>query len=82
MFAIVLQEEHNKLNAKNNKKIKKKIILDESSDSEKEDMSVEQMSIGHADTDNSPSERLTDKTDENRSYQSRIENLGTITNEE
>jgi hypothetical protein len=31
MFAVVLQEEHNKLAARNNKKIKKKTILDESS---------------------------------------------------
>ncbi len=45
-------------------------------------MSVEQMSIGHTDTDNSPAKRLTAKTDKNRSYQSRIENLGAITNEE
>jgi hypothetical protein len=27
MFAIVLQEEHNKLDAKNNKKIKKRLFL-------------------------------------------------------
>jgi hypothetical protein len=42
-------------------------------------MSVEQMSIGQTDNANSPSEKLTDK---NRTYQSRIENLGAITNEE
>ncbi len=55
MFAVVLEEEQQKLNSKNAKKIKKKIILDESSDSENEDMSVEQMSMGHTDTNHSPS---------------------------
>jgi hypothetical protein len=45
MFAVVLQQEHNKLSSKNTKKIKKKNILDESSNSKNEDMSVEQMSI-------------------------------------
>ena len=77
MFAVVLEEEQQKLNSKNAKKIKKKIILDESSDSENENMSVEHMSI--ADTDKSPSETVTDETDEDKTYQSRIENLGTIT---
>jgi hypothetical protein len=42
-------------------------------------MSVEQMSIDQTDTENSPSKKL---TDENRTYESRIENLGAITNEE
>ena len=79
MFAVVLEEEQQKLNSKNAKKIKKKIILDECSDSENENMSVEHMSI--ADTDKSPSETVTDETDEDRTYQSRIENLGTITYE-
>ena len=79
MFAVVLEEEQHKLNSKNAKKIKKEIILDESSDSENENMSVEHMSI--ADTDKSPSETVTDETDEDRTYQSRIENLGTITYE-
>jgi hypothetical protein len=45
-------------------------------------MSVEQMSINNTDLDDSPPENLTDETDENRTYQSRIENLGAITNEE
>jgi hypothetical protein len=45
IFAVVLQQEHNNLTAKNIKKIKKKIILDESSDSEKEDMSVEHIRL-------------------------------------
>mgnify|MGYP000131716945 CR=1 FL=1 len=79
MFAVVLEEEQQKLNSKNAKKIKKKIILDESSDSENKNMSVEQISIADTNNDNSPSETLTDKTDKNRTYQSRIENLGTIT---
>jgi hypothetical protein len=39
-------------------------------------MSVEQMSIGQMDTDISPSKKLTDKTDKNRTHESRIENLG------
>jgi hypothetical protein len=82
MFAVVLQQEHKKLTSKNTKKIKRSIILDESSDSKNKDMSVEQMSINKTDTDNSPSKILTDETDENRTYESRIENLGAITNEE
>ena len=82
MFAVVLQQEHKKLTSKNTKKIKRSIILDESSDSKNKDMSVEQMPIHHTDTDNSPSEKLTDKMDKNRTYQSRIESLGAITNEE
>ena len=79
MFAVVLEEEQHKLNSKNAKKIKKKIILDKSSDSKNENISVEHMSI--AETDKSPSKTVTDETDEDRTYQSRIENLGTITYE-
>jgi hypothetical protein len=67
MFAIVLQQEHNKLAAKTPKKAKKTTIMDESSDSGNEDMSVDQMSISKTDKDDSPSEKL---TDENRTYQS------------
>jgi hypothetical protein len=44
MFAVVLQQEHNKLAAKTPKKAKKtEIIIDESSDSENENMSIDQM---------------------------------------
>jgi hypothetical protein len=83
MFAVVLQQEHKKLAAKTPKKAKKtEIIIDESSDSENENMSIDQMSISKTDKTNSPSETLTDATDENRTYQSRIENLGAITNDE
>ncbi len=45
-------------------------------------MSLDQMSISKTDKTDSPSEKLTDETDENRTYQSRIENLGAITNDE
>jgi hypothetical protein len=87
MFAVVIQQEHQKMSQKKsantNKKAKKTILIDnESSDSENENMSVEQMSINNTDLDDSPPENLTDETDENRTYQSRIENLGAITNEE
>jgi hypothetical protein len=83
MFAIVLQQEHKKLAVKTPKKAKKtKIIMDESNDSEDENMPVDQMSISKRDKTDSPSEKLTDETDENRTYQSRIENLGAITNDE
>jgi hypothetical protein len=83
MFAVVLQQEHNKLAAKIPKKAKRtEIIIDESSDSENEIMSIDQMSVSKTDKTDSPSEKLTDETDENRTYQSRIENLGAITNDE
>jgi hypothetical protein len=83
MFADVLQQEHNKLAAKTPKKSKKtKIIIDVSSGSENENMSVDHMSISKTDKTDSPSEKLTDETDKNRTYQSRIENLGAITNDE
>jgi hypothetical protein len=82
MFAVVLQQEHKKLAAKTPKKAKKiEIIIDESSKSENENMSLDQMSISKTDKTDSPSEKLTDKTDKNRTYQSRIENLGAITND-
>jgi hypothetical protein len=71
MFNVVLQQEHNKLAAKTPKKAKKiEIIIDESSDSENESMSLDQMSISKTDKTKSPT------------YQSRIENLGAITNDE
>jgi hypothetical protein len=80
MFAVVLQQEHKKLAAKTpNKAQKTKIIMDESSDSNDEDMYVDQMSISKTDNGDSPSKKL---TEEDKTYQSRIENLGAITNEE
>jgi restriction endonuclease Mrr len=83
MFAVVIQQEHKKMSAKNTKKAKNTIILDdESSDSENENMSVDQMSISKTDNEDSPSEKITDKTDENRTYHSRIEKLGAIPNDE
>jgi hypothetical protein len=83
MFTVVLQQEHNKLAAKTLKKARKtKIIMDKSSNSEDENMSIDQMSISKTDKADSQSEKLTDETDENRTYQSRIENLGAITNDE
>jgi hypothetical protein len=82
MFAVVLQQEHNKLAAKTPKKAQKtKIIMDQSSDSEDKNMSADQMSISKTDKADSPSKKLTDETDENRTYQSRIETLGAITND-
>jgi hypothetical protein len=53
--------------------------MDESSDSNDEDMYVDQMSISKTDNGDSPSKKL---TEEDKTYQSRIENLGAITNEE
>ena len=83
MFAVVLQQELKKLAAKTSKKAKKtEIIIDKSSDRENENMSLDQMSISKTNKNDSPSEKLTDETDENRTYQSRIENLGAITNDE
>jgi hypothetical protein len=81
MFAVVLQQEHKNLAAKTPKKAKKKIIMDESSNSDNKDMSVDQMSISKKDKDDSLSEKLTDETDQSRTYQSRIESLGAITND-
>jgi hypothetical protein len=40
------------------------------------------MQIDLTDEQESPPEKLTDETDEDKTYQSRIENLGAITNEE
>jgi tRNA1(Val) A37 N6-methylase TrmN6 len=61
----VLQQEHKKLAAKTPKKTKKaRIILVESSDGSKEDMSVDHMTtISKTGNDDSPSNKLTDKTD-------------------
>jgi hypothetical protein len=81
MFAVVLQQEHKNLAAKTPKKAKKTIIMDESSNSDNKDMSVDQMSISKKDKDDSLSEKLTDETDQSRTYQSRIESLGAITND-
>jgi hypothetical protein len=84
IFATVLQQEHKKLAAKTPKKARKtKIILDESSNSSEQDMSVDQhMAISTTDkVDNQP-EKETEKTDEGKTYQSRIENLGAITIED
>jgi hypothetical protein len=83
MFAVVLQQEHKKLAAKTPKKAKKtKIIVNKSSNSNNEDMTEDQMSISKTDNNNSPSEKLVNEMDENRTYQSRIENLGAITHDE
>ena len=83
MFAVVLQQEHTKLSAKTRKKAKRtKVIVDESSDSSDEDEPLEQMQIDLTNIEESPPEKLTDETDEAKTYQSRIENLGCITNED
>jgi hypothetical protein len=83
MFAIVLQQEHKKLAARTPKKAQKTIIMDESSNSnDKKNMFVDQTSISKTDKADSPSEKLTEETDENRTYQSMIRNLGAITNGE
>ena len=91
MFASVIQQEHKHLIPKTLKKGKNtpKILIDnESSDSLDEDMSVDHMMITEPDkskTDksdtnmsDSPSDKITDKTDEDKTYQFRIQNLGAI----
>jgi hypothetical protein len=83
MFAVVLQQEHKKLAAKTPRKAQKtKNILDESSDNSEEDMYVDHMTISKTDKDYSSSKKLTNKRDEDKTYQSRIEDLGAITNED
>ena len=91
MFASVIQREQKHLIAKTPKKGKKtpKILIDnESSDSSDEDMSVDHIMITEPDkskTDkpdtnmsDSPSDKITDETDEDKTYQFRIQNLGAI----
>jgi hypothetical protein len=59
MFAVALQQEHNKLAAKTPKKAKKtKIIMDKSSDSEDGNMSIDQMPISKTDKTDSPSKTI------------------------
>ena len=87
----VIQREHKHLIAKTPKKGKKtaKILIDnKSSDSSDEDMSVDHMMITETDkskTDksdtnmsDSPSDKITEETDEDKTYQFRIQNLGAI----
>jgi hypothetical protein len=45
-------------------------------------MSVDQMSISKTDNNDSPSKTLADETDKDKTYQSKVENLGAITNED
>ena len=91
MFASVIQREQKHLTAKTSKKGKKtpKILIDnESSDSSDGDMSMDHMMITEPDkskTDkpdtnmsDSPSDKITDETDEDKTYQFRIQNLGAI----
>jgi hypothetical protein len=78
MFAVVLQQEHEKLAEKTPKKANKTIIMDESSNSDNKDMSVDHMPISKTDKADSPSKKL---MDESRTYQCRIEKLGAITND-
>jgi hypothetical protein len=93
MFASVIQREHRHLIAKTSKKGKrtpKSLIDNKSSDSLDEDMSVGHMMITETDTDKSktdksntnmsdgPSDKITDKTEEEKTYQFRIQNLGAI----
>jgi len=75
MFASVLQEEAKKIAGKKSTKAKaKKRRADDPSDSDSSDeMSVD--NIEH-------SVRKTDETDEDQTYQDRIDNLGSITNED
>ena len=83
MFASVIQREHKHLNAKTPKKGKKnpKIFIDnKQSHSSDENMSVDHMTVTEMNmSDDNPSDKLTDKTDEHKTYQSRIKNLGEIT---
>jgi hypothetical protein len=83
MFAVILQQEHDELAAKTSKTTKKNtIILDESSNSLDKNMSVDHMTVSTTDKDNSPSNKVRDNMDEDKTYQFRIENLGVITNED
>jgi hypothetical protein len=86
MFAIVLQQEHKVHATKTSKKTKNnKIILNESSNSANKNMSIDPMTVSTMDKVESPSKQLTDKTDktdQDKTYQSRIENLGAITKED
>jgi hypothetical protein len=73
MFDIVLQQEHKKLAAKTSKNSKKKkIILDASSNSSKKDMSLDHITVSTTGKVDSPSKKQTDKTDKDKTYQSRI----------
>jgi hypothetical protein len=73
MFAVVLQQEHKKLVAKTSKTSKeKKVILEESSNHSEEDMSVDHIKVSRTDKVGSPSEKLTDKMNEDKTCQPRI----------
>jgi hypothetical protein len=62
--------------------IKPKIILDKSSNSSEEGMSIDHITISTTDKVDSWSEKGTDKTDKDKTYRSMIENLSAITNED
>ena len=88
MFALVLQEEAKKIAGKKSTKAstkkpakKKRVEVDDSSsESEESEMSVDNMELelGMSEI----SERKTDETDEDQTYLARIENLGTLTNDD
>jgi hypothetical protein len=81
MFAVVLQEEHEKLSARNRKKSKKtpKIFFDESSDSSQCDMSVTHLTMSENDC---PFDKDMDKMDEDQTYLPKIKNIESIINED
>jgi hypothetical protein len=45
-------------------------------------MSIDYITVSTTDKDNSLSKKLTDKTDEDKTYQSRVRTLGAITNQD
>jgi hypothetical protein len=45
-------------------------------------MSIDHIAVSATDKVDSPYDKLTDKTDKDKTYQSRIENFGAITNED
>jgi hypothetical protein len=89
MFSSVIKHEHKHLNKKTLKKEKKTptIFIDNESSSESSDenMSVDLMTVTTTDKsetdkfETDASDKITDETDEAKSYQTRIENLGDIT---
>jgi hypothetical protein len=68
MLAVLLQQEHKKLAAKTSKKKQiEQNHLDESSNSS-EDMSLDHITVSTTDRVDSPSKKLMDKTDKDKTY--------------
>jgi hypothetical protein len=83
MFAVVLQQEHKKLAVKTAKKSKQnKSCWKSQGTAPTKKMLIDLMTVSTMDKVDSPSNKLMDKMDKNKTYQSRIKNLGPITNED